>query len=324
MMKNSSAALAQSITRSNSKQSYIIARLLADRDLVDDCLRAYAYFRWADDVIDVFAQSAEERVAFIKGQKKLVDRLYKGERPDKMMSEEEMVADLIEHDRGENSGLQSFIRNFLEVLEFDADRKDRLISEAELVWYSKCLGQSVTDAIQYFIGNSYPYQSAENHYLAATAAHITHMLRDMAEDLSEGFINIPCEWLEAHNLANETQHIGPNVTNDPAFRDWVRDQVKLARAYFRQGKGYLDELDVLRCKIAGYWYCARFECVLDVIERDGYALRNEYHERRKLSSKFRMGWLAVSLTFRHFLRRGRHRSWDAASHSGFETTITEH
>jgi hypothetical protein len=83
---------------------------LADRDLADDCLRAYAYFRWADDVIDISSQSAEERLDFIRGQKRLVDRLYEGERPDDLTPEEEMLADLIAHDRGENSGLQSFIR----------------------------------------------------------------------------------------------------------------------------------------------------------------------------------------------------------------------
>ena len=199
-MKNSSAALARSITRSSSKQSYAIARLLADRDLVDDCLRAYAYFRWADDVIDVCSRSAEERLIFIRGQKRLVDRLYEGERPDDLTPEEEMVADLIAHDRAENSGLQSFIRCFVEVLEFDAGRKGKLISQAELTWYSGQLGKAVTDAIQYFIGNQHTYGGSHNHYLAATAAHVTHMLRDMAEDLSEGFINVPNEWLAEHDF----------------------------------------------------------------------------------------------------------------------------
>ena len=48
-----SARLARSITWHASKQTYLTACLLADRNLVDDCLRAYAYFRWADDQIDV-------------------------------------------------------------------------------------------------------------------------------------------------------------------------------------------------------------------------------------------------------------------------------
>ena len=52
-MTQSTARLARSITWASSKQSYLTARLLADRDLADDCLRAYAYFRWADDMIDI-------------------------------------------------------------------------------------------------------------------------------------------------------------------------------------------------------------------------------------------------------------------------------
>ena len=42
MMTSTSANLARSITWASSKQSYLIARLLADRDLADNCLRAYA------------------------------------------------------------------------------------------------------------------------------------------------------------------------------------------------------------------------------------------------------------------------------------------
>ena len=53
----------------------------------------------------------------------------------------------------------------------------------------------------------------------------------------------------------------------------------------------------------GYWYCARFDGVLDVIERDGYVLRTVYNERRRLSSWLKMAWLAVSVTLRHIARR---------------------
>ena len=52
-MITTTARLARSITWASSKQSYLTARLLADRDLVDDCLRAYAYFRWVDDMVDI-------------------------------------------------------------------------------------------------------------------------------------------------------------------------------------------------------------------------------------------------------------------------------
>jgi len=240
----------------------------------------------------------------------LIDRLYRGERPDDLLPEEEIIADLIVHDRQENSGLQSFIRRFIAVLEFDADRKGRPISRAELTWYSACLGQAVTDCIQYFIGHGHPYPAADNHYLAATAAHITHMLRDMVQDIPEGFINIPQEYLDVHG-------IDPQDIDSAPFRAWVQDQVEMARDYFRAGKGYLDDLNVLRCKIAGYWYCARFEGVLETIERDDYILRPAYHERRKLSTWLKMAWLGVTLTLRHLARHGRATSsWRASAKRG--------
>lgn len=313
-MNNTTANLARSITFISSKQSYYTARLLVDKDLFYDCLRAYAYFRWADDVVDISCQSREECIAFIRRQMALVNCLYDQKQPLNPSLEEGMLSDLISHDRGDDSGLQSFIRNFMAVIEFDAQRRGRLINQSELDWYSSCLAKAVTDAIQYFIKNGHPYSESKQHYLAANGAHITHMLRDMIQDLDEGYINIPREYLEATGMTLKEP-------DSPPFRAWVQERVKLAREYFREGKCYLDELDVLRCKIAGYWYCARFECVLDDIERDGYVLRTQYAIRRKSFIWFKMGWLTVSLTLRHFIRRGRKSPRDAPGESAFEATM---
>jgi phytoene/squalene synthetase len=307
-MNTSSANLGQSITFASSKQSYYTARLLVDKGRADDCLRAYAYLRWVDDVIDAPAPQGQsvdhkkERAAFIKRQKEIVASLYNGEEPTDLTPEETMVADLIRGDSSEHNGLHSFICNFLEVLEFDALRKGRLISEQELHWYSHLLGKSVTDGIQYFIGNGHPYPDSEDRYLAATAAHITHMLRDMKEDLDEGFINIPREYLESQVLDDG---IRPDDLYTPQFQEWVRGRVALARSYIRQGKRYLDQIDVLRCKIAGYWYCARFELILDAIERDDYILRDDYKERQKITSWLKISWLGLSLSVQHIAQRFR-------------------
>ena len=291
-MSEDTANLARFITFSSSKQSYYTARLLVDSDLVDDCHRAYAYFRGVDDVVDVSSKSMEERVTFIERQRILINQLYANIRPGDLTPEEEIIADLISHDRGDDSGLRSFINNFFAIIEFDAYRKGRLITQGELTWYSDCLGKAVTDAIQYFIRNGHPYPANEAHYKAATAAHITHMLRDMYMDIAEGYINIPQEYLEANNLT-------PDDVNSPLFRAWVKERVILARRFIFEGKGYLDELDVLRCKIAGYWYCARFEVVLDTIEGDGYNLREQYAERNKIATWLKMAWLGIYITVKH-------------------------
>lgn len=296
-MTDTTAALARSITWAGSKQTYHVIRLLVDKGLANDCYRAYAYFRWADDVIDLYSRSDDERIAFIGRQRGLIDRLYRGERPDGLTPEEAMIANLISHDRRENTGLHSFIYNFLAILEFDAHRRGRRISQRELTWYSNCLAKAVTDGIQYFIGHGHPYPAIKGRYLASMAAHVAHMLRDMLPDVADGFINIPHEVLEAHGISQED-------VDSPEFRAWVRQRVELARQYFREGRRYLDELDVLRCKLAGYWYCARFDGLLDAIEREGYVLRVAYSERHKLSAWLRFIWVGVTVTLRHLAHRG--------------------
>jgi phytoene/squalene synthetase len=315
-MSEDSAALARSITKASSKQSYYTACLLADRDLVDDCCRAYGYFRWADDVVDGATsvnggKSRAERISFIHRQRDLIEGLYRGERPGNLAPEERIVADLIIHDRRENSRLRSFIFNFLAIVEFDAHRRGRPTNQQELTWYSHRLGRAVTDAIPYFVGNGHPYPTSGAHYLAATAAHITHMLRDMVQDVREGYINIPGEYLEEHG-------IGPADVGSAPFRAWVRDRVALARQYFRDGKRYIDRLDVLRCKIAARWYCAPFEGVLDTIERDGYVLREQYGKRPTLLLWLGMGWLALSVTVQHCLRRAVHDLVGSSSQAPLE------
>jgi phytoene/squalene synthetase len=292
-MSNATAALARSITKKSSKQTYLTACLLVDKDLVDDCFRAYAYLRWVDDVVDLTSQTRDERIAFIQRQKTLIDRLYRGDKPDELTPEEMIIADLIRNDRGEFSGLQSFIRKFIAIIEFDAYRKGRCISQRELDWYQDYLGRSVTDGIQYFVGNRCFYPETPYHYQAATAAHITHMLRDMVQDIEEGYINIPQEILEE-------QGIDPGDLNNLHFRTWVQARVELARVYFNAGKRYLDELGVLRCKIAGYWYSTRFEVILDAIEQDGYILRKNYNQHRKPAVWIKMAWIGIKITLQHF------------------------
>jgi len=304
-MTQSTATLARSITWTSSKQSYFTARLLADRDLVDDCLRAYAYFRWADDMIDISLsgeasqyaspESEPARTAFIERQKTLIDALYRGEQPEGLSPEEAMLADLIAHDRTPESGLCSFIRNFMSVIEFDAHRQGCLANRAELQAYTTCLATAVMDGLQYFIGNGQPYPLTHNRNLAVTGAHITHMLRDMCEDLSAGLVNIPAEYLEVHGIVL-------NELNSVPLCLWTREQVALARDCFREGKNYIDSLDGLRCKLAGVWYCARFECILDLIEQDGFRLRAQYPERHGLKVWLELARLGVAVILAHFAR----------------------
>lgn len=295
---NATAALAHSITRAGSKQSYLTSLLLVDRELVDDCLRGYAYFRWADDMIDLSLRSSSERYAFIGRQKRLIESLYQGENPVDLCPEEEMLADLIAHDRGPGSGLHSFIQNFMAVIEFDASRNGRLVTRHELAAYTASLATAVMDGIQYFIGNGHPYPKTPERTLAVTGAHLVHMLRDSLEDIPVGIVNIPSEDIQAYGIPLDD-------LESESFRRWVREQVERARKCLQSGKRYIDNLDILRCKLAGVWYCARFEWFLNAIQRDGYRLQRAYPERNSMATWMEMAWKGFVLIYKHYTRRIR-------------------
>ena len=228
--KYSSGGLAARITKNASKQTYYTIRFLGDRDRVEDAYRAYAYFRWVDDVIDDVSCCYEERMAFANRQKSLMDACYRGEVPTDLCAEERILADLVRNDRERNSGLQTYLRNMMDVMLFDAWRRGRVISQAELQDYSYRLAKAVTEALYYFIGHDDPPACQEARYLAVTAAHITHMLRDAVEDKDNGYYNIPREIVSTH-------YISPRDITHPIYREWVCSQVQLAREVFQKGTG---------------------------------------------------------------------------------------
>jgi phytoene/squalene synthetase len=278
---------ASSITKAASKQTYSTIRFLVDRERVDDAYQAYAYFRWVDDALDADSSSGSERSAFIERQKLLLEKCYRGEPPQDVNIQEKMLVELVQHDPEKNSGLQTYLRNMMLVMDFDAGRRGRLISQVELNEYTRWLASAVTEAMHYFIGHEDYAPQDETRYLAVSAAHITHMLRDTFDDVQAGYYNIPREVLEAN-------HIGPQDVHSDAYRAWVKSRVQLAREYFEVGRGYLARVQNLRCRLAGFAYTARFEWLLDTIERKGYSLRPQYSERRSIGTGLRMSWLVLS------------------------------
>lgn len=273
---------ARTITKDASKQTYHTIRLLVDRDRIDNAFRAYAYFRWLDDSLDGESSTSFNRRAFIERQKSLLEAGYRLKFPHKVSVEEAMLVELIRQDRERNSGLQVYIRNMMQVMDFDVRRRGRLISQAELNEYTHWLAIAVTEAMHYFIGHDGYAPRDESRYLAVTAAHITHMLRDTFDDMQAGYYNIPREILELN-------HIQPDDVHRKAYRAWVQSRIQLARGYFGAGRDYLARVESPRCRLAGLAYTARFEWLLDTIEREDYQLRPEYSERKNLGTGMRMG-----------------------------------
>jgi phytoene/squalene synthetase len=265
-----SAVLAREITARSSRQTYLTIRWLADRDRTDDAFRAYAYFRWVDDLVDAPASDRAAKERFLLHQRQLLAAFLGGSSPGGLAPQEQMLRDLIAGRRDEHPGLRSYLENMMAVMEFDASRRGRLISRQELERYTSLLATGVWNCIEYFIGHAHRYPQGPARTQAVAGAHIIHMLRDTVDDLTSGYFNVPREVLEAEGLT-------PADLEHPAYRDWVRERVEQARRCFDEGKRYLRSIGCLRSQIASYLYCARFEVVLRQIELDQYRIRALYH-----------------------------------------------
>jgi phytoene/squalene synthetase len=281
---------ASEITKAASKQTYYTIRFLVDRERVADAYRAYGYFRWVDDALDAETMTGVERSVFLQRQKSLLEKCYRGEIPWDVDIQEQMLIDLIQGDDETDSGLRSYLHNMMQVMEFDARRRGGLITQAELNEYTRWLATAVTDNLHHFIGHGEFAPHDETRYLAVSAAHITHMLRDTYDDLQAGYYNVPRDVLE-------TNGIGVQDVSSDAYRNWVKSRVQLAREYFKAGKDYFARVQNPRCRLACYAYIARFEWLLDTIEREGYLLRPQYNERKSVGTGLWMGWLTLSSLF---------------------------
>ncbi|HET7473223.1 MAG TPA: squalene/phytoene synthase family protein [Candidatus Limnocylindrales bacterium] len=289
--------LASAITKAASTQTWLTIRLLVDRARVEDAYRAYAYYRWVDDVLDAvtttgWAHAEDERrvrARFLDRQKALLAASLDGVLPADVDPHERLLVDLVRRRDAADGGLESYLRTMMRVMEFDVGRRGRLVSRQELDEYTRWLAIAVTDAMHHFVGHDDPTPADDRRYLAVTGAHIVHMLRDTFADLEAGYFNVPREVLEAAS-------IGPRDVQCDAYRAWVRDRAQQARVALDGGRAFYARIPSARHRLAGLAYIARFERVLDRIERDEFRIRREYSERRRLSAAVSMaGSVALAL-----------------------------
>ncbi|MFN8450047.1 MAG: squalene/phytoene synthase family protein [Anaerolineae bacterium] len=274
--------LPAAITRAASKQTYYTVHFLVDRSRTLNAYRAYAYFRWVDDWLDRKSLVEQARVNFLQRQQALIDACYRSEHLPDTTREERILVDLLASEPTHESGLHAYIRHMMAVMTFDTQRRGRLITASELDQYSYHLAAAVTEALHYFIGHDRYSPQGDERYLAATGAHIAHMLRDTSEDIDAGYYNVPRELLQQHDIA-------PSSVESVPYREWVKSRVELARADFDAGRRYLAQVESLRCRIAGSAYIERFTGVLDASEREGFVLRASYPERKSLKSGAKLG-----------------------------------
>lgn len=284
--------LAARITRDASMQSYLTIRWLADPRYRSDAFAIYAWFRWLDDTVDERLTDRDERLAFVARQRRILALGADGvpvpaaDAPGwaPLRPEEGLLIRLAASAAAlgpDGEPLLTSLRSMLDVMEVDARRRGRPVTERELDDYTHLLAVAVTEALHHCIGHGCRCPHDDTRYTAVTGAHVAHMLRDLVTDIDAGYVNVPSEVLDEPGMSLDDLH-------SPAMRAWVRDRVELARSCFAVGRRYLERVEDARCRLAGHAYTARFEWVLDAIEQDGYRLRGAYPERATVRGGLRI------------------------------------
>ena len=87
--------LAKLEVKKSNPLTYGIMLLFVDRPLIYNCLKAYAYFRWLDDMVDDVLSSPSETEEFLSRQKMLINQFYDKNNPEIRSSKEIMLKTLL-------------------------------------------------------------------------------------------------------------------------------------------------------------------------------------------------------------------------------------
>jgi phytoene/squalene synthetase len=292
----------QIVARQRAKASnltaYLLVRLFTKADRRDYLFLIYAYFRWIDDMVDSPGTSKEEKERFIEQQRGFLANLYDGQACLETCTLEEQFAQwFVAYDREIGFLLKDDVLGMFSVLKHDLDR-DRAPWSAEEMYEFICLeSKSYINMIRFSCGETGNYKGA-NRYDEGVACKLAHLLRDFVEDLNQGTMNISRDDLQKYE-------INLDKGNHENFRLWVKDQVMLAGERFRMGKHNLSNSSRLRYKIASQLYCAKYEDILAMIEKDNYFLRAKYRRTPLTKARFLFKSILVILltTVDHYSRK---------------------
>ena len=188
---------------------------------IQDAYRAYAYFRWVDDHIDVTLRDRGDRIAFVERQQAIIDRRTRRAacRPDRRGADDRR---LDRSDIEPDSGLRLYIENMMAVMAFDAERRGRLIPR-ELNEYTHALAVGVTEAVHYFIGHDDPRRTAHRAIWPSRRRTSPTCCATPAKTWAQA-TSMPREYLAEHG-------IGPGDVHSAAYRAWIQSRPAGARLF---------------------------------------------------------------------------------------------
>lgn len=267
-------SLARKITDKRSYFTYLLGLFLISPEIRPYFYVWYSYFRWVDDLADSHLSTKTEKHLFINRQVKLVKYLYRypsGRKYD-LDGPEVFLAALIPFDKKRGSPLKKPILDLLSCISFDINRFGTYPEQQLLSHYIEL---EVTSYLKTFRSFCCPQANLADFSRPweGIAGKWTHILRDLVSDLRNGIINISREDRAEFHINIAIQFV---ESNDPALKSWVAAKAKDCRTWFQEGKQNLLGYPELQYKIGIALLCAKYEYYLNLIEKNGYQLKETY------------------------------------------------
>ncbi len=253
--------------KENNFEAYLATKLFVRGERGKLANLLYSYLRWIDDYVDNIKIGKSEQKNFLRGQSKMINYLYDGNKFRTKNYFEKSISRVIEYDIKNDYRLKTVIRKMFEVFDFDIKRKKRIPHFEDLNDYSKKIGDAYTRALLFFLAPNLSYK--EEFSLSAYASHQVHLLRDFIIDKENDYFNISREEMNRFNIKKD-------LTQDKNFSNWVKYKVENIKILFRKGKKQIKNIPILQVRLTGYLYCSRYEKVIACIEKDGYRLKQTY------------------------------------------------
>lgn len=256
--------LAENIAKEKSPKAKFILDLIVnkkDRGYLNLC---YAYLRSVDDFVDDPQKPIPDKIDFISRQKKILKKILLSQNEFRLNTEESFLYYFVTHAISQNKlFLIDAVETMLESIEMDAQRLTRngIYTSSEINLYIDKNSKAFFDIMTGFVEPN--NLLIRNNIFIGRFATRLFMLRDFADDVQLGFINIAKEDLELYLIDSF------NLPKDNNLKFWVRDEFyKLIKLLFEEAmivKNFSFKLKIFNyysqiyylpriCRIAAYNY----------------------------------------------------------------------
>jgi len=250
--------MAAVLTQNESPFGYWSSQIFFPQDRRMILFLLYAYFRWVDDTVDKPGFNFDFNHKFIYRQTKIVQAWYMGESA--VLSEnpfEAMAATAIKKDKKDGSQLQSMILGFLEAITWDIERRNKIVKQSELDRYSLLLGRSYSEGLLYGLKlNPCKPIFRIPKTICGIAAHWSHLLRDLSEDLKLGYINISDDDIKKYSI---------NLQNHQTLLPWIREKCYRTLDMFAEGRKSRNLLPTYKAQVVFDLNCLKHISIVNKI-----------------------------------------------------------